>query len=598
MPAKLKVIELEIARLESLLEKIHAALGEEVAGPFRQLLDSHVQLLQVIDNQEISLRRLKQLLFGAKTERTRDVLGTSDGSSADDPATARDEETAPGVAESSEGSTFQEGSSNEEKGKPGNGRKERRRTKGHGRNGAAAYRGCQQVAVPHGSLKAGDTCPCCAGGKVYLQTNPRPLVRLVGQAPVGGTVYKMERLRCHLCGEVFTAEPPAGVGQEKYDATAVSMMAVLRYGNGMPWNRSAELQQSMGIPLPASTQWGELLKAALQLVSVYEHLIFEGAQGDLMHNDDTPMRVVELMNEKTRQQALREDEPDRRGIFTSNILSIGNGHSIALFFTGPRHAGENLRQVLARRAEELQPPIQMCDALSRNMPEDLKVILGNCLSHGRRRFVEVAEAFPQQVLYVLEALKLVYQVDAEAKRQELSPQDRLFLHQQRSGPVMEELHRWLCEQFDQKKVEPNSSLGEAIRYLLKHWKKLTLFLRQPGAPLDNNICERALKKAILHRKNSLFYRTRRGAFVGDLFMSLIHTCFLCAVDPFDYLTQLLRNHEQAAQRPAEWMPWNYQTSVASTGAAADGIPSKGPPPSAPARADPAEPSQIVPSDTS
>jgi hypothetical protein len=153
---------------------------------------------------------------------------------------------------------------------------------------------------------------------------------------------------------------------------------------------------------------------------------------------------------------------------------------------------------------------------------------------------------------------------------------------------MEKLHRWLNEQLDQKRVEPNSSLGEAIRYLLKHWNRLTLFLRQPGAPLDNNICERALKKAILHRKNSLFYRTRRGAFVGDLFMSLIHSCFLCAVDPFDYVTQLLRNHGQAAQRPAEWMPWNCQVAVASMGAAAEGIPNNGPASSAPARADPAD----------
>jgi transposase len=588
MPAKLEVIELEIPQLESLLEKIRSALGEEVAGPFRQLLDSHVQLLEIIGNQKISLRRLRQLVFGAKTERTRDVLGASNAPSGDALATARDGETAP---DAKEGSFHEE--RNEQNSRPS----KRRRRKGHGRNGADAYPGCQQVAVPHGSLKAGDTCPCCAGGKVYLQTKARPLVRLVGQAPVGGTVYKMERLRCHLCGEVFTAEPPAGVGEEKYDATAVSMMAVLRYGNGVPWNRSAQLQQSMGIPLPASTQWGELFKAAQQLVSVYEHLIFEGAQGDLMHNDDTPMRVVELMNEKTRQQALRDDEPDRRGIFTSNILSIGNGHSIALFFTGPRHAGENLRQVLARRAQELPPPTQMCDALSRNMPEDLKVILGNCLSHGRRRFVDVAEAFPQQVLYVLEALKLVYQVDAEAKQQELSPQDRLLLHQQRSGPVMEELHRWLNQQLDQKKVEPNSSLGEAIRYLLKHWKKLTLFLRQPGAPLDNNICERALKKAILHRKNSLFYRTRRGAFVGDLFMSLIHTCFLCAVDPFDYITQLLRNHEQAARHPAEWMPWNYRAPILFSGSSAEGIPSSAPASSASPRADPADLSQAALSDT-
>lgn len=90
--------------------------------------------------------------------------------------------------------------------------------------------------------------------------------------------------------------------------------------------------------------------------------------------------------------------------------------------------------------------------------------------------------------------------------------------------VMEELHGWLSRQFEDRLVEPNSSLGGAIAYMLKHGEKLTLFLHVPGAPLDNNICERALKKAIRHRRNSLFYKPARGARVGDLFMSLIHTC--------------------------------------------------------------------------
>ena len=109
-----------------------------------------------------------------------------------------------------------------------------------------------------------------------------------------------------------------------------------------------------------------------------------------------------------------------------------------------------------------------------------------------------------------------------------------------------------------KLVEPNSSLGKAIRYMLKHWDKLTLFLRQAGAPLDNNLCERVLKRAILHRKNSLFYRSSHGAQVGDMYMSLIHTCELCQVNPFDYLTALHRNPDASAADPDAWLPWNYQ----------------------------------------
>lgn len=127
---------------------------------------------------------------------------------------------------------------------------------------------------------------------------------------------------------------------------------------------------------------------------------------------------------------------------------------------------------------------------------------------------------------------------------------------------MEDLHDWLTRQLEEKRTEPNSALGGAIGYMLKHWDPLTLFLRQAGAPLDNNVCERALKKAILHRKNALFYKTQNGASVGDLFMSLIDTCQLNQANPFDYLTQLQRHAESLAACPQHWMPWNYRDSLA------------------------------------
>ncbi len=163
---------------------------------------------------------------------------------------------------------------------------------------------------------------------------------------------------------------------------------------------------------------------------------------------------------------------------------------------------------------------------------------------------------------VLETLGEVYGNDALAKQQGLSLEERLRFHQERSGPVMEGLQAWLSEQLSQHKVEPNSGLGKAMNYLLRHWRPLTLFLRQAGAPLDNNICERALKKAVLHRKNALFYKTMNGAQVGDLFMSLIHTCELNGVNSFDYLTELQRHAKELAANPSQWMPWNYGDALA------------------------------------
>jgi len=176
--------------------------------------------------------------------------------------------------------------------------------------------------------------------------------------------------------------------------------------------------------------------------------------------------------------------------------------------------------------------------------------------------VKVTPSFPEECRFVLETLGEVYGYDEQARARGMSAEERLHFHQEQSGPVMERLHTWCHVQFEERKVEPNSGLGQAISYVLKHWKKLTLFLREPGAPLDNNIVERALKKAILHRKNSLFYKTRKGAQMGDLFMSLIHSCELNGVNSFDYLTELQRHAEELKQNPSEWMPWNYRDTLA------------------------------------
>jgi len=193
-----------------------------------------------------------------------------------------------------------------------------------------------------------------------------------------------------------------------------------------------------------------------------------------------------------------------------------------------------------------------------------------CLAHGRRQIVEVAENFPQECRHILESLGKVYQNDSLAREQELSPEARLRFHQEHSGPVMKELPEWMKAQFTEHRTEPNSGLGKAISYFLNHWTKLTLFLSQPGSPIDNNIVERALKKAILNRRNAFFYKTLNGAHTGDLFMSLIHTCELNGANPFDYLTELQRHAAELSAHPQEWLPWNYRDTLArlTTAAAA------------------------------
>jgi transposase len=494
----------------------------------------------------MTIKRLRQMLFGASTEKTSDVIKEDQDEPESPPATNENSRAPPEKTDEEASET---------------------RRKGHGRNGADAYTGAEKILVPHKSLQPGATCPECQKGKVYEMKKPGVLVRIVGQAPVHARVYELQKLRCNLCQEVFTAQAPEDVGSEKYDATAASMIALLKYGSGLPFNRLEGLQGNLGIPLPASTQWDIVNDTAKKIEPVYEELIRQAAQGEVLHNDDTTMKILELMGKRAKAKALAEaedaperakDAPKRTGIFTSGIVSTNVGRTIALFFTGRRHAGENLAKVLQHRASELSPPIQMCDGLSRNEPKGFETILANCIAHGRRQFVEVADNFPEECRHVLLTLKDVYKNDAIALEQDLSPEDRLCFHQAESGPLMDDLKEWLTKQLEEHLVEPNSGLGEAITYMLKHWDKLTLFLRKPGAPLDNNIAERALKRAILHRKNALFYMSENGAHVGDLFMSLVYTCQLCGANPFDYLTELLRHANELPANPREWMPWNYR----------------------------------------
>jgi transposase len=424
---------------------------------------------------------------------------------------------------------------------------------GHGRNGAEAFGGARKVGIAHQKLAHGDRCPECGKGNVYGQKEPKALVRIVGQAPLAATVYSLERLRCGACGQVFTADEPETAGPAKYDQTAVAMIALLKYGTGVPFNRLERLQGQLGMPLPAATQWELMAAAAKPLRLALEELIRQAAQGRVLHNDDTSMRILRL---------IREPGDKRTGTFTSGIVSLVGAWTVALFFTGRKHAGENIAEVLKQRAHELPAPIQMCDALSRNTPKGVETLIANCLAHGRRQVVEVIDHFPEECRYVLETLGGVYHNDRVSRERELSPEDRLRFHQEHSGPLMKGLHEWMEAQLAEHKTEPNSGLGKAISYLLNHWPKLTLFLRQAGSPIDNNIVERALKKAILNRRNALFYKTLNGAGVGDLFMSLIHTCELNGANPFDYLTELQRHVEELKRRPSEWMPWNYREALA------------------------------------
>jgi hypothetical protein len=513
---------LTLAKTKTAFSAEHYELLERVLGTF-------VFVMLSLQSAKTSIKRFRQMLFGARTESKSNVL-KDHGAIADPPQVAQGQ--ADGQAQA----------------KPS--------PPGHGRNGAQAYRDAPVVEVDVPGLQPGDPCPECATGKVY-DSPPKVLVNVVGQPPLTATVFKLRQLRCRLCDTVFTAPLPEGASQIKYDHSCASMLALLRYGSGMPFYRLETLQASLNVPLSDATQWDIVSKAVAGPRAAFEQLTREAAQAELLHNDDTPARILSLMRERAKAEAAG-NQPVAKAINTSGIVAESQGRKMVLFFTGHAHAGQNLAKVLAHRAKELEPPMQMCDALAANVSPEFTTVLCNCVAHGRRQFVDVIEHFPKECSHVIEVLAKVYAEDARCRAEKMSPEQRLAHHQATSGPPMQELHQWMNEQFEQRQVEPNSGLGRAMNYMLKHWSELTLFLRKAGAPLDNNVCERALKRAIRHRKNSLFYKTPNGAEVGDIYMSLIHTCQLGDVNPFEYLQALQSHAQDVRTTPALWMPWNYQ----------------------------------------
>jgi transposase len=522
----------EPVELDGLLERLRSRALAETDYP---LIEAVVQTLgivrQALEQKKLSIKRLRGMLFGSKTESTSIITAT-------EKAALR--------------------------------RPEGKRTgppPGHGRRPAQSYGGARRIEVLHEQLHVGDVCPDCHQGKLYDLKKPAQLLSFSGSAPVQAELHACQRLRCASCGVVFTAAAPQKVRAGKHDPSAASMIALLRYGSGFPFHRLQRLQEALGIPLAASVQWKLVHRKATLLLPVFGQLQREAAQGEVIHIDDTTVRIltdvqVRLLPDEPEEEQLAEGE--RKGSVTTGLVSRTAKATIVLYRSGSRYAGENLKELLFQRDPQAGTPIQMSDGLNRNRAADVPVLRASCNAHSRRRFVEIIDDFPEECGKVVEAFRDVYRAEGQCRARGLDPQQRLQHHQRHSAPVMEKLRAWANDQIEGKQVEPNSSLGKAIRYMLKRWEQLTLFLRVPGAPIDNNIVERALKRAILHRKNSLFYKTLTGASVGDLYMSLIATCIHNKADPFDYLNATEIHAAEVARDPSAWMPWNYREALSRT----------------------------------
>ncbi|HAU3965746.1 TPA: transposase [Legionella pneumophila] len=507
-----------------------------------------VWLPRALLEQKIKLSNLRKLIFGqGKRNRSKPDKGGSDNpptEKAEPEPLANDPEAAPIEPAATEPST------------PVNCAKRQ----GHGRLPHSAYTNAIEHSLAIADFNIGDLCPENCGGKLY-RYEPGVLVRVKGQNLAAVHKYWVEKLRCVTCGYLVTADVPDDVGTEKYDATFKSALALQKYYVAVPFNRQSYFQSLLQMPLPVSTQWHLIEEVGSVAIPVFHALERVAANGKIVHNDDSHVKITDLIH-------LNRKEPskERTGMFTTGILSRTGEHDIALFYNGTQHAGENLEKLLKKRDPNNPPIIQMCDALSRNIPASFKTILCNCLSHGLRKFDDLKDFYPEPCLHIIKQIADVYEYDEKTKV--MDKEARLSFHQEHSESIMKSLKEYIANQLETKQVEPNDSLGTAMRYMLKHWHELTQFLRVPGAPLDNNILERALKIPIRGRRTWLFYKTQYGAMIGGVLTSVIYTCALAGINPLTYLTALQENKNQVVKEPERWLPWNYQDNLTTVLASA------------------------------
>jgi transposase len=494
-------------QVDALIDRLNnRCLQDEDYPLLAQIIQAMVWLNFSLQEKTLSIRRLR-MIFGIKTETAEKLLELAGG---------------------------------KKSGKKGK-RDQTDKKNNHGHRPSSEYTQAKTIAIAHQTLKKGSICPSCLKGRLF-NLSPGTVLHIKGQPWLQVEIYKPERLRCSLCGKIFTS-----------DCTAKAIVSLLKYRGGVPFYRQGQLQEILGAPISASEIWEMTENVADALQPIYGIMLSQASNAAVIHNDDTKARVLSIAHERKELEGTDEEDP-RKGTFTTCILArLATSIQIALFFTGRNHAGENLDKVLEMRTEN-SIPIQQCDG-GHNVAQNHETQLSHCLAHARRYFYELASMWPKVVTKIIGWFAVIFSNDKSAPT---DAEARLKWHQEKSKPIMEQIKEYVDGLIKRKEVEPNSSMGKAIAYFNNHYEELTLFLRIPDVPLTNNTCERLMKRPVLNRKNAYFYRNEIGAKIGDIIMSMTETCILNHANPWDYLVGVQKYQGDVRQRPNDWMPWNFQ----------------------------------------
>jgi transposase len=325
----------------------------------------------------------------------------------------------------------------------------------------------------------------------------------------------------------------------------------------------------LGGPVPEATQWDQSEGGGDCAYKVFAQREREAAQGALIFHDDTAGRILAWSEETRALVAVAQAQglsttTERTGMHTTALVVQVGEHTAMLSSSSRRHAGEHLQGWLDKREVGLAKPLAMADArASHEVADESRLRRCHCLAQGRRKCSDLEEGFPHECQVVVAVLRPVCAHEEHARAEHLGPEARLAYHQTQSQPLLDELQRWLDTRIDDHRVEPTSARGKAMGYMQRHGVTLTRFFSVPGAPLDNNVAERALKLFIRQRNNARFDKNAHSAYRARSLTSLIATCLYAGVKAVESLVALQEHRHEVVADPAAWLPWAYSTRRAS-----------------------------------
>jgi len=447
-----------------------------------------------------------------------------------------------------------------------------KKPKGHGRSGARAYTKAEHIRHGLAADPRGMLCTGCGRGRMSPYRE-KVIIRVVGQPLFHAEAHHLEQARCRLCGEIRRASCPdavrEGLGGDyvRYDWSACAMLIVMHYFGGAPFKRLEALHAGWGIPMADANQW-EMATASDDLLSpLYRALERYAIQlASSFRIDDTGSMIIAVRRRieeelASKKRAGESTKDVRTGINATAAYFETPAGPVVLFFTGLHHAGEIVDRLLAHRTRAATAKlVKTSDGASKNFDHAHadELIESTCNAHALLKFRAIKDKYPGEYEVAGRVYKEVFDRDDEARKLDLSPDERMLHHRRHSLPLMKEL-KSMCEQkLASRLVEPNSPLWEPLSFIINQWDRLVRFCETPGVPLDTNLVEQALIMPVRYLAGSFNYQSEDGAEVGDHFMSLIATARAHDVEPVEYLTECLRHHEDLARRPEHYLPWAYR----------------------------------------